>query len=132
MKLRSARGHLSLYQYSMPITRVGLLTVTQGTMSHRLALALFVLEQQMIHTQKYTSSTPSDRQFRRKRFGQRQKHLLMNKPAHKSEATVLVFRKVSKKGVFFVVFYLLPAMPGKRTRKGPVLMLISASANESF
>lgn len=40
MKLRSARGHFSLYQYSMPITRVRLLTLTQGTMSHRLALAL--------------------------------------------------------------------------------------------
>lgn len=40
MKLRSARGHFSLYQYSMPITRVGLLTLTQGTMLHRLALVL--------------------------------------------------------------------------------------------
>lgn len=40
MKQRYARGHFPLYQYSMPITRVGLLTLTQGTTSRCSALLL--------------------------------------------------------------------------------------------
>lgn len=40
MKQRSAWGHFPLYQYSMSIIRVGLLTLTQGTMSHLSALLL--------------------------------------------------------------------------------------------
>lgn len=48
MKQGSARGQFALYQYSMPITRFELLTLTQGSASHCSAL-LFPPAQARFH-----------------------------------------------------------------------------------